>query len=247
MEYFSKELILFFVGGIAGFLNVFAGGGSALTLPALIFAGLDTATANGTNRIVLILQNISGISSFKKQKVTGMRIALKYAVFTIPGAITGAFFSIQITHEWFERILAVIMIGIIISMFKKQKDPTDANNENKKPGFSFYLSMFLIGFYGGFIQVGVGFLLMASLFHFLQTNLMRVNYYKLIIILVYMVPAMLVFLFHDKINWTLGLVTALGNMIGAWIAAKANVKKGDKFIRYILSVAMLIIAIKLFL
>jgi len=246
MEHISKELILFFVGAVAGFVNVFAGGGSALTLPALIFAGLDTATANGTNRVVLILQNISGISSFKKQKIKGFRIALKYAIFTIPGAIAGAFFSIQITHEWFERILAVIMIGIVISLFKKQNRPSDFDFENKEPNVSFYTSMFLIGFYGGFIQVGVGFLLMASLFHFLQTSLMRVNFYKLVIVLVYMVPTMLVFLINDKIHWTLGFVMAIGNMIGAWIAARANVKKGDKLIRYVLSIAMLIMAIKLF-
>ena len=107
--------------------------------------------------------------------------------------------------------------------------------------------MFLIGFYGGFIQVGVGFLLMASLFHFLQTSLMRVNYYKLIIVLVYMIPAMLVFLVNDKIHWSLGLIMALGNMTGAWIAAHANVKKGDTLIRYILSLAVVIMAIKLFL
>jgi len=247
MEQFSKEIILFFVGAFAGFLNVFAGGGSALTLPALIFAGLDTATANGTNRIALALQNISGISSFKNQKVQGFNIALKYAVFTIPGAIAGAIFSIQITHEWFERILAVVMVGIVISLFKKQKHPGDYDSEVNNPGLFFYISMFFIGFYGGFIQVGVGFILMAALFHFLQTSLMRVNYYKLVIVLIYMIPALLVFILNDKVNWTLGLVTASGNMIGAWIAAKANVKKGDTLIRYILALAMLIMAIKLFI
>jgi len=247
MEYLSTEIILFFVGSIAGFLNVFAGGGSALTLPVLIFAGLDTATANGTNRIALILQNISGISSFKKQKIIGFHIALKYALFTIPGAIAGAFFSIQITHEWFERILAVIMVGIVISLFKKQNRSGDSDSENKEPNIFFYISMVLVGFYGGFIQVGVGFLLMASLFHFLQTSLMRVNYYKLIIVLVYMIPAMLVFLFNDKINWILGLTMAAGNMTGAWIAAHVNVKKGDTLIRYVLAAAMIIMAIKLFI
>jgi uncharacterized protein len=247
MEHFSRELLLFFVGSVAGFVNVSAGGGSALTLPVLIFAGLDTATANGTNRIALILQNISGISSFKNQKITGFNIALKYALFTIPGAVAGAIFSIKITQEWFERILAVIMIAIIFTLFKKQELPNDSSTENKKPGPFFYIAMFLVGFYGGFIQVGVGFILMGALFYFLKTSLIRVNYYKLVIVLVYMIPAMLVFLFNNKINWTLGIIMALGNMTGAWIGAHANVKKGDKFIKYILSVAILFMAIKLFL
>ena len=243
----SNELILFCVGAMAGFLNVFAGGGSALTLPILIFIGLDTATANGTNRIALILQNVSGISSFKKQKVKGLRIAFKYALYTIPGAIAGAIFSIQITHEWFERILAVIMVGIVISLFKENSFQNKEQVEETNPNIFFYITLFLIGFYGGFIQVGVGFLIMAALFHSLHTSLIRVNFYKLVIILVYMIPAVLIFIMNDKINWTVGLSMAVGNMLGAWIGANINVKKGDKFIRYVLAVAMLIMAIKLFL
>lgn len=243
----SKELILLFVGVIAGFVNVFAGGGSTLTLPALIFAGLDAATANGTNRIALIFQNLSGVTSFKRQKIKGLRIALKYALFTIPGAITGAFFSIKITHEWFERILAVIMIGVVISLFQKRGPQTKINIEQKEPSFLFFVSLFLVGFYGGFIQLGVGFILIAVLYHFLQTSLVQVNFNKLVIVLIYTIPAMLVFLINDKIDWSLGLMVAIGNTIGAWIAARVNVKKGDKLIRYVMSVAVVIMAIKLFL
>ncbi len=109
-----KEILLFAVGALAGFVNVFAGGGSTLTLPVLIFAGLDAATANGTNRIAILLQNISGTSSFKRQKIKGARIAFKYALFTIPGAVAGAIFSIKITQYWFERIMVIIIIDIVI-------------------------------------------------------------------------------------------------------------------------------------
>ena len=241
-----KEILLFAIGLIAGFVNVFAGGGSTLTLPALILAGLDAATANGTNRIAILLQNVSGTGSFKHQKVRGGRIALKYALFTIPGAIAGAFFSIKITQDWFERILGIIMIGVVISLFQKRKENTGAD-ENKDPGLLFYLSLMAIGFYGGFIQVGIGFIIMAALFHFLQTSLLRVNFYKLIIVLIYTIPTILIFALNDKIDWVLGLSLAAGNMLGAWIAAHVSVKKGDGFIRYVLAGAIILMAIKLFL
>jgi hypothetical protein len=241
-----KEILLFVVGLLAGFLNVSAGGGSTISLPALILAGLDAATANGTNRVALIMQNLSGIGSFHNQKIRGFNIALKYALLTIPGSVVGAYFSIKITQDWFEKILAVIMIGVVLTLFKKNKRGDNVNTENTNPGFLLYLSMFFIGFYGGFIQVGIGFIIMAVLFHFLKTSLVRVNFYKLIIVLVYMVPAMLVFFLHDKIDWILGLILALGTMSGAWIAAHVTVKKGDRFIRYILAIAILIMAYKLF-
>ncbi len=241
-----KELILFAIGLVAGFINVFAGGGSTLTLPVLIFAGLDAATANGTNRIAILLQNVSGVSSFKHQKIKGTRIALKYALFTIPGAIAGAFFSIQITQDWFERILGIIMIGVVISLFQKRKH-SSGPEEEKEPGPFFYFSLLAIGFYGGFIQVGIGFIIMATLFHFLQTSLVRVNFYKLIIVLIYTIPTILIFVLNEKINWNFGLSLAAGNMLGAWIAAHVTVKKGDTFIRYVLAGAIILMAIKLFL
>ena len=88
---------------------------------------------------------------------------------------------------------------------------------------------------------------MAALFHFLQTSLIRVNFYKLVVVMVYTIPALLIFVVHDKINWTLGLSLAAGNMTGAWIAAHLSVKKGDRIIKYALSVAILMMAIKLFI
>lgn len=240
-----NELILFFVGTMAGFINVSAGGGSTITLPVLIFIGLDAATANGTNRIALIFQNISGIGSFHNEKIRGIKLALKYALFTIPGAVIGAIFSIKITQEWFERILAIIMITVVVSLFKKRKENIANIEENENPGILFYLSMLLVGFYGGFIQVGIGLILMSTLFHFLQTSLVRVNFYKLIVVLVYMIPALLVYVLNDKVNWLLGFMLATGSITGAWIGARVSVKKGDTFIKYILAIVIIGMAVKL--
>ncbi|PJA98253.1 MAG: hypothetical protein CO128_08280, partial [Ignavibacteriales bacterium CG_4_9_14_3_um_filter_30_11] len=154
-------IILFGVGLIAGFINVNAGGGSSLTLPVLIFLGLDSALANGTNRVSLIIQNLTAVQSFKKEEYHQFNTSLKLALFTLPGAITGAFLAVKIDDILFQKILGVVMIGIIISMlFNKKNSKTNKNGLITWIG---YLSMFGIGFYGGFIQVGVGFLLMASL------------------------------------------------------------------------------------
>lgn len=239
------ELLLFFIGSIAGFVNIFAGGGSTLTLPALMFMGLDASMANGTNRIVIFLQNVSGVSSFHNQKMRGLRVGLKYALFTVPGAIAGAFYSINITQVWFERILAVIMIGVIITLFYKPK--VGRTNEEEKPGIGFYISLILLGFYGGFIQVGIGFIIIGMLAHFLKVKLAQVNFYKLILVLVYTLPVIIFFVLNEKVHWGYGLSTAAGSMSGAWIAARLNVSKGDKLIRYVLAFSIFLIAIKLFI
>ena len=243
-EYFYI-LILFANGIFAGFLNVTAGGGSTLTLPALIFLGLDSALANGTNRVAIFVQNIFAVYSFKKEKYQQFDISLKLSLLTLPGSIIGAILAVQLSDALFQRILGIIMIGIIISMILPQKKITDSQHENKKIPLSTYFAMIGIGFYGGFIQVGVGFILMAALQRLMKLNLVYVNMHKVFIVLIYTIPALLIFVFTNNVNWGLGLALAAGNALGGWWAAKFSVKKGEKLIRYVLIVAVLIMSLKL--
>jgi len=243
-EYFYI-LILFANGIFAGFLNVTAGGGSTLTLPALIFLGLDSALANGTNRVSIFVQNIFAVYSFKKEKYQQFDISLKLSLLTLPGSIIGAILAVQLSDALFQRILGIIMIGIIISMILPQKKITDSQHENKKIPLSTYFAMIGIGFYGGFIQVGVGFILMAALQRLMKLNLVYVNMHKVFIVLIYTIPALLIFVFTNNVNWGLGLALAAGNALGGWWAAKFSVKKGEKLIRYVLIVAVLIMSLKL--
>lgn len=238
-------IIIFFIGIAAGFINVNAGGGSALTLPILIFFGLDASVANGTNRIAILLQNISAVSSFKHEQYSQFNLSFKLGLMTLPGAVIGAYFAINISNAAFEIILGLIMIGIIISMIIPKKEIKVLADGKGKQSWLVFLSMFGIGFYGGFIQVGVGFLLMAALHHLMKLNLVYVNMHKVFIVLLYTVPALVIFILSDNINWILGLSLAAGNMIGAWWGVKYSVKGGEKYIRIVLIVAVMIMVIKL--
>lgn len=238
-------IILFAVGAIAGFINVTAGGGSTLSVPVLIFLGLDAAMANGTNRVAIIIQNISAVYSFKKENYQQFGLSMKLSLLTLPGSIIGALLAVRISDALFQKILGVVMIGIIISMLLPKSKTALDNSANKKFTWSVVLSMIFIGFYGGFIQVGVGFILMATINYLLKFDLVHVNMHKVFIVLVYTVPALVIFIITKNINWTFGLSLAGGNALGGWWAAKASVKKGDKLIRVILIVAIFIMSLKL--
>ncbi len=241
MEY--KFVLLFAVGSVAGFINVMAGGGSALTLPALIFLGLDSAMANGTNRIALFIQNISAVSSFKKNKTSEFKKSLKFAAFTLPGAILGAIVAVNISHALFQRILGVVIIGIMISLFVS---PATHKTINEKKNILVYPALFGIGIYGGFIQAGVGFIIIASLYHILHINLVKVNMHKVFIILVYTIPALAIFIYTGNVHWVYGFSLAAGNAVGAWWGAHVAVKGGDRVIKIFLVITMVIMAFKLF-
>ncbi|MCW8811545.1 MAG: sulfite exporter TauE/SafE family protein [Ignavibacteriaceae bacterium] len=231
------------MGIIAGFLNVTAGGGSTLTLPTLIFLGLESSVANGTNRIAILVQNISAVYSFKREKYQNLKASFILSLFTLPGAIAGALLAVKLDDEIFQKILGIIMIGIILSMFIPQKRINLTGNS--KISFPVIVSMTGIGFYGGFIQVGIGFIIMASLKYLMKLNLVLVNMHKVFIVLIYTLPALVIFIVTDNVNWFLGLSLAAGNALGGWWGAKMSVKKGEGFIKSILIIAILIMALKL--
>ena len=240
-------IILFLVGSAAGFINVNAGGGSSLTLPALIFLGLDSAVANGTNRIGILIQNLFAVTSFRQQNVHDFSFSLKLSIFTLPGAIIGALASTQVSDAFFKHILGIVMIGIVLTMLlpKMNKPFTEEELKNNKYSWLIYPAMFGIGFYGGFLQVGVGFIFMTSLYHILRLSLVYVNMHKVFIILVYTIPSLVIFALTGNVRWGYGLILAAGMAIGAWFGAKASVKGGERLIRYVLMVSIAIIAVKL--
>jgi len=238
-------ILLFLVGAVSGFINVNAGGGSSLTLPTLIFLGLDSALANGTNRISILIQSFTAVSSFKKEKYSDFTLSLKIAWLTLPGSIVGSLLVINLSDEVFEKVLGAVMIGIVLSMVIPRKKVLEIEN-NSNVTWPVYLAMFFIGFYGGFIQVGVGFILMAVLQYLMKLNLVLVNMHKVFIVMIFTVPATIVFIATGNIDWPMALVLAAGNSLGAWWAAKFAVKKGEKLIRVVLITAILIMSLKLF-
>jgi uncharacterized membrane protein YfcA len=237
-------VILFAVGATAAFINVNAGGGSTLTLPALIFLGLNPTMANGTNRLGILVQNVSAVYSFKQEKFYELKNSLILSALTLPGAIIGALLAVKLEDKVFQNILAIVMILIVISMLIPKKK-TNQDNNDVKLDWKTIISLLSVGFYGGFIQVGVGFLLMATFQNLMKLNLIRVNMHKVFVVFIYTIPAFLIFIFTNNVNWFYGLILSAGTAFGAWWGVKLSIKKGEKLIKVVLIIAILIMSFKL--
>lgn len=234
------------VGFVSGFLNVLAGGGSLLTLPLLIFLGLPAAVANGTNRIGVLCQNIVAIGSFRRHGVLPMKLALLCTAPSLIGSYLGAQLAVDIDERLFQRLLAGIMIGVLLIILADPAKRLQGREQHFTPLRLLVLlaSFFLIGIYGGFVQAGVGFLILpALLIH--GFDLVRANAVKIFVILVFTVPALAVFIWHGQVDWLLGLVLAAGNASGGWLASRVAVTKGHDWIKRVVSAAVLILALKL--
>ncbi|MBO8168561.1 MAG: sulfite exporter TauE/SafE family protein [Thermoanaerobacteraceae bacterium] len=243
-----KSALLVFAAGIAaGFLNTVAGGGSLLTMPMLIFLGLPSAVANGTNRIALMVQNIVAVTNFRRKGFFDWQLGLMLAVPAVLGSIVGANIAIQLPDRIFNKILAVVMMVVLTLILWQPQKRLSAHAENLtvKRKIIAVITFFFVGMYGGFIQAGVGFIIIASLTVITGMSLVKINSIKVFVVLIYMLSSLAVFIINGQINWLLGLTLALGNGTGAWLGSNFAVAKGDKWIRVILFVAVTLMAAKL--
>lgn len=254
MGVFDVVLILV-IGFFAGIINVMAGGGSLLTMPLLIFLGLDSTVANGTNRVAILFQNISSIHGFKTKGVTVGKYGVLLGISALGGALVGALVAIEIDSNLFNKILAIVMILVVIMTvinpaLKTHKDANGnavklAEKTSNKHLVAGIIAMFFVGIYGGFIQAGSGLFIMAALTYINHFSLLKANAAKAVITLIYTISALFVFIFDDKINWTYGLTLAIGMSLGAWLASRWSSGSGEKYIKYFMLVAVTAMAIKL--
>jgi uncharacterized membrane protein YfcA len=246
---FSDYVLIIGTGIAAGFINTVAGGGSLLTLPLLIFMGLPAAEANGSNRVAIFIQNIFAVKGFKSKGIAVFPFAYWVSISATLGALLGAYLATEISNSSFNKILSIVMIFVlVVTVLKPYLDKKEAFERfTKKRNLVSILLFFSIGIYGGFIQAGVGFIIMAALTGIHGLNLAKTNSVKVFVVLCYTSMALLVFIYNGKVLWTYGLILAVGNAIGGWIASRWSVGVNEKWIRLILILTLSVLALKLWM
>ncbi|MCH5374984.1 MAG: sulfite exporter TauE/SafE family protein [Planctomycetes bacterium] len=246
-------ILLCAVGVVAGFINVMAGGGSLLTMPLMVFMGLSGPVVNGTNRVAILVQNVAAVYAFFRKGFSDFRLSLSLTLCALPGAVVGAMLGTRLEGVWFNRVLAGVMVGVMLLMLRKKGESRDRTrtesprSPTRRRQLVAHLMMLGAGFYGGIIQAGVGFIMIAILHRTLGLDLVRVNMHKVFIIGVYTLVALSVFAWQGQVEWLIGLLLAAGNASGAWIGTHFAVKKGERLIRIVLNIALAAMAAKLLL
>lgn len=240
--------VLALIGIIAGWMNVMAGGGSLLTIPAMVFMGMPGPVANGTNRVAILAQNVTAVVTFFRQGYSEFALSVSLAVAASIGAVGGALVGVRLSGPWFERTVAIVMVGVMILMWRSNAQPASENTGSpvsRRRTLWGHVLMIGAGFWGGFIQIGVGFILMPILHRVLGLDLVRVNMHKVFIVLVYTIVALAVYAWQTDILWFMGASLALGNAAGGWLGARTTVSRGEPLIRIVLNVVLVAFIVKL--
>ncbi len=231
---------LFFLGGcLAGIVNTLAGNGSAITVSLLLFGGLDGAVANATNRVGVILQTLTSISSVRPS--TRKRYLLHRGkgliLPTLLGSIAGGWIGSHVGADGMEWSLAIVMVGMLVPLFWKPEawgGPSEVLR--RLSPWQSGLLFFLIGFYGGYIQMGIGILMLSVLVLMDRWSLRDANMIKLLLALVLALPAGLLYIQSGLVEWRPGFILAAGSMLGAWIGGRYMVRipKAQPYVRWVL-------------
>ncbi len=247
-------LLLFAAGLVAGTVNVIAGGGSFLTLPVLIFLGLPPGIANGTNRVGILLQNVAAVWSFRRHGYFD-RSALAWAGLpALLGGALGAWLALWISDRAFQQVLAVLMVAVTLwtlwSSHREAGPPKPGGGESpQSPAGSPWLlgaGFFAVGIYGGFIQAGVGYLVLAVTTA-AGLDLVRGNVVKVLAVLCMTAQALLIFAWQGRVDWLLGLCLAAGTILGGLLGARLTVLKGHRWLRRAVTATIVVFAVKLWL
>ncbi len=245
MSWFEYPLIIL-VGFLAAFLNTVGGGGSLFSVPILTFLGLPITMANATSRVAILFQNFFAVGGFRSK---GVELPWPYSLYlglaSLGGGLAGALLASHIPDHIFQKIFVVVMVlsvGLVLYDPFKSKGEEKMTPKHQWIGVIFFL---FISVYGGFVQAGIGFMVIAVLSLVNNLSLVKSNYVKVFAAIIYTGVSVIVFAYQGMIDWYIGLVLAIGHAAGGWYASRWSVKAGEVWIKRVMVVSLIGMAIAL--
>lgn len=233
-------------GVIAGFINTLAGGGSFLTLPALMLLGMPADVANGTNRVGVLIQSLEGARGFDRHGALDRSAILAILVPTLTGSVVGALLAARLPVDILKPVLLGTMVAMALLMVLRPNvvaPPPGTPVRRLRETPSGFVWLFVAGLYGGFVQAGVGFVLITALAGILRYDLLRTNALKMVCTAAFSVMALAVFVWHDQVLWVPGLVLAAGTVLGVRLSVRFALNVSQQVLRWFLLVLVVAVCL----
>lgn len=228
-------LVLLASGVVAGVVNTIAGAGSLLTLPALILVGLPEGVANATNRIGVLAQSAAGAAGFHRRDLLDTQAVVSIVLPTMVGSLLGAVLAASLPEDVLKPVLLAVMVAMGFLFALKPgvvAPPVGTATRSIKERPLAWPALLATGIYGGFLQAGIGILLLGILSGMLRYDLVRANALKLVIVGSLTSVALVVFVVAGDVRWLPGLVLAIGTVVGSQIGVHVAITKGQALIRW---------------
>ena len=211
-------VLLIITGIVSGFINTLAGGGSMITLPALMMMGMPADVANATNRVGVLMQSVTSVKGFDSKGLLDREAVVSLLVVTVAGALVGSLIASYLPVWVLKPVLLGTMIAMALVMLVRPEavvPPEGTIPRSLKEHPLAALGLFMSGVYGGFVQAGVGFILIAALAGGMRYDLLRTNALKGVCTAIFSGVALAVFAVRGQVWWIPGAILAVGSIAGA--------------------------------
>ena len=243
---YAQYPAFFLLGAVVSLINSIAGGGSTLSLPIMIFLGMPATVANGTNRIGLIIGNISSVANLARHGYLNKKIFFQLLIPTAIGASIGVCFLVRIGDKAFQALLAVVIcLVVVMSRLRKDIFGKPPATPPEKLTWKGALGFIAVAIYGCIVQVGVGFVQIFSLTRYTGLDPIHVNALKNALTTVFLFMSTIALGIAGKIDWPIAIIMAVGAWFGGYCGSFLQRKKGNKFIENFISVCSIALAIYL--
>ncbi|MGF1469781.1 MAG: sulfite exporter TauE/SafE family protein [Sandaracinaceae bacterium] len=224
-----------------GFINTVAGGGSLLTLPALMLVGLPVHEANGSNRLAVVTHSIAGVLGFQREGRLPRRALAPVVLPTMAGAGLGAWAASVAPEAVLRPALLSMLVGMALLLLVRPRLVDPAADEAPRPALEHpgaLLGLAAAGFYGGLVQAGVGFVLLGVLGGLLRYDPVRANALKLACTLLFGLLALGIFAAAGQVRWVPAAVLAAATAVGAQLGVRFALRVSAAALRWVLFVTV---------
>ncbi len=238
-------VLLFFAGGMAGFVDSIAGGGGIITLPALLAVGIPPHQALATNKLQSSFGSFTAVVNYTRLGMVKPRALIEGVLFTLIGAGLGAWGVQQFSAGFLERLIIVMLIVIFLYTAFSPKLGFEPSRSKMSPRLFYALAGLAIGFYDGFFGPGTGSFWTMALILLLGLDLKHATAQTKLFNFTSNIVSFAVFAYAGLMLWGLGVVMGIGQIAGAYLGSTLVHRRDVGFVRVFFLVVVAVTIVRL--
>jgi uncharacterized membrane protein YfcA len=218
---FATGLLLAGASGIAGVVNAVAGGGTLLTFPALLAAGVAPVAANATNTVALVPGQLASTFAYRNYIADERRRALVLAVPSLLGGTAGAALLLLMPERTFEALVPwLILFACVLLAAQGPIKAALARWPHANHPAALWIAQLLISVYGGYFGAGIGILMLAAMAILIPSSLQHSNALKVLYSLLINAMAAGIFVATGAARIPEATLMAAASIVGGFLGAK---------------------------
>ncbi|TBY43844.1 sulfite exporter TauE/SafE family protein [Rhizobium leguminosarum] len=239
------SMLLFLAGLLAGSMNALAGGGSFVSLPALISVGVPSVAANATSTLALFPGGLasSWVCRDGVRSVCGVNV-VPIAIVTVIGGVAGSILLLLTPSRIFDGILPWLLLVATLMLAAGPRLSVKLQTQARPSVLAFATVQFLLGLYGGYFGGAVGLMMLAAWSALGGGDIKSLNPTRMVMVTAANAVAVVVFVLAGAIVWRECIPMTIGAVTGGWIGAHVGRRLPSSVVRVLtLAVAFLTTAV----